>query len=93
MNRSVESGQNRGQEKDPQLTDLASAGEKPADAVLMIRHKKEGQVPVQTWFHWVKNRQGMKGRREVKFDGKKALFEDIPESDVLPEFLSEESVE
>jgi len=90
MNRSVESGQNRGKDQDPQLTDLASAGEKPADAVLMIRHKKEGQVPVQTFFHWVKNRQGMKGRREVKFDGKNALFDDIPESQNQPLFIQEE---
>jgi len=93
MNRSVESGQNRGKDQDPQLTDLASAGEKPADAVLMIRHKKDGQVPIQTFFHWVKNRQGMKGRREVKFDGKSALFDDIPESEILPpSFIDEEEL-
>ena len=90
MNRSSESGQNRNKDVDPQLTDLASAGEKPADAVLMIRHKKENQNPIQTWFHWVKNRQGMKGRREVLYRGEWALFEDLPEGHVqkeVPDFV------
>ncbi len=78
MNRSIDSGQNRGKNVDPQIQDLSQAGEKAADAVLMIRHKKNKQVILETYFWWVKHRQGRKGVRKVDFIAKNILFKDIP---------------
>lgn len=76
MNRSADSGTNRGKNINPQIQDLAQAGEKPADAVLMIRHERVNQTVVSTFFHWVKNRQGKKGMEEVEFIGERVLFRD-----------------
>jgi replicative DNA helicase len=77
MNRSADSGQNRGKFVDVTLADLAQAGEKPCDAVLMIRHKKMNQKIIESYFIWVKNRQGKKGQRQVEFVGERLLFKDI----------------
>jgi replicative DNA helicase len=91
MNRGIDSGDNRGKDKDPQIQDLAQAGEKAADAILMLRHKKQKQTILQSAFWWVKNRQGKKGFREVKFNGERILFEDLPEQpENVPEFLQPE---
>lgn len=84
MNRASESGQNRGKDVDPILSDLAQAGEKAADAVLMIKHKKNGQIIVESYFHWTKNRQGQKGKRKVDFNGAKVLFSDIAGTTEFP---------
>ena len=69
---------------------LSQAGEKPADAVLMIRHKKSGQKFLETYFHWVKNRQGRKGVRKVEFDSEHILFRDIPGTTEFPDFIQED---
>jgi replicative DNA helicase len=93
MNRGIDSGERRGKNVDPQIQDLAQAGEKAADAILMIRHKKSGQEILQSFFWWVKNRQGKKGFQEVEFIGKRVLFRDIPiekENENLPDFLQNE---
>lgn len=86
MNRAADTGANRGKNGEPQLQDLAQAGEKAADAVMMIRHKKsEGDI-LESYFYWVKNRQGMKGRRRVEFEGRRILFKD-PDETKLPDFV------
>lgn len=90
MNRAVDSGQNRGKNLDPQLSDLAQAGEKSADAVLMIRHKRENQKIIESWFHWTKNRHGAKGKIRVEFEGKNIKFRDISESENLPEYVQDD---
>lgn len=90
MNRSADSGQNRGKNVDPQIQDLSQAGERPADSVLIIRHKKEGQKILETYFHWVKNRQGKKGRRRVEFDGEHVLFRDLEGFSEFPDYAQEE---
>lgn len=92
MNRSAENGQNRGKNVEPQLSDLSQASERAADAVLMIRHKKENQKILESYFWWVKNRQGQKGRRRINFDGSHVLFSDIDglsEWDV-PDFVQDD---
>jgi len=95
MNRSIDSGQNRGKNLDPQIQDLAQAGEKAADAVMMIRHKKVKGVIVESTFWWVKNRQGKKGFRRVDFNGEFVRFKDIAgqsefTDDMPPEYQDEE---
>ncbi len=59
MNRSADSRDNKkhGSEGEPQLQDLSQASERPADAVLMIRHKKENQEILESYFYCTKNRQ------------------------------------
>ena len=91
MNKGIDSGERRGKDVDPQMHDLAQAGQKAADAILMIRHKKVKEVPTNSYFWWVKNRQGKKGFMEVKFTGARILFEDMEqEQEELPEFLQNE---
>ena len=90
MNRAADTGQNRGKNVSPQLQDLAQAGEKPADAVVMIRHKRteHGEVSA-TFFYWVKNRQGIKGVVQVEFDGERVLFKDMDgNSEFMPPDLA-----
>ena len=87
MNRSADSGQNRGKDVDPQSQDLAQAGEKACDAILIIRHKKSGQEVKETNFNWVKNRQGKRGKRRVEFVGKNILFRDLPNNSEFPDFM------
>lgn len=94
MNRGIDSGDKRGKDLDPQIQDLAQAGEKAADAILMIRHKKVKQTITNSYLWWVKNRQGKKGFREVKFTGESILFEDMEEQpETLPQFLQIEMTE
>lgn len=85
MNRSADSGVNRGKFVDVSLADLAQAGEKPCDAVLMIRHKKINQKIIESYFVWAKNRQGAKGMRQVDFKAERLLFKDIEgKSEFMP---------
>lgn len=88
------SGEGEDQNKyDPtsvKLSQVSQAGEKACDAVLMITHKKDGQVPVESYFNWVKHRQGKKGYRQVKFTGDRIKFTDLPQKDwnrTEPEFV------
>lgn len=92
MNRAIDTGQNRGKEVEPQMHDLNQAGEKPADAVLMIRHKRENKKIVKSIFWWVKVRQGEQGNRRVEFDGSHMTFKDIPGLSAFdePEFVQDE---
>ena len=92
MNRSADSGQNRGKFVEVGLSDLAQAGEKPCDAVLMIRHKKANQKIIETYFIWAKNRQGKKGIRQVEFQGERLLFKDIPGKSEYPTYDADEQV-
>lgn len=88
-NRSADSGLNRGKNVDPQIQDIAQSGEKACDAIVIIRHKKEGQEVKESFLHWVKNRQGMKGKRKVKFEGNKILFRDLTKEEMQePEFIN-----
>lgn len=98
MNRSADSGMNRGKFVDVNLSDLSQAGEKPCDAVLMIRHKKSNQKIIETFFVWVKGRQNGKGQRQVQFIGERLLFKDIPGTtkyapidETIPMWAEEES--
>jgi replicative DNA helicase len=89
-NRSSESGQNRGKNLDPQMADVNQAGEKPCDAILIIKHFREGQEITESWFHWVKNRFGRKGKRKIGFDGPHIKFYDLPTVYEVPEFVQDE---
>lgn len=94
MNRGIESEQSKGQkseEREPSLKDLAQAGEKPPNAVLMIRHKKRGQVPYETWLYWVKNRDGRKGKIQVEWKPERISFSDmVGQSEFSPDFVQGE---
>lgn len=87
MNRGIESGENRNREIDPQTSDLAQAGEKACDAILMIRNKKG-----DAWFHWTKNRQGRTGKRQVRWDGSHILFTDIAGMSEFPSDYSQDEL-
>lgn len=80
MNRAVDSKE-RGKNADPQLSDLAQAGEKSADVVMLLRTTQDPA------FFFVKNRQGKKGRSDVKWEGYKIRFSDPDESEQFPEKL------
>jgi len=71
LNRSSESGENRNKEVDLTLADLAQAGEKPCDAILMLRTKTNPCI------YWVKNRQGKKDKRPIKWLGSHIRFSDL----------------
>jgi replicative DNA helicase len=88
-NKSAESGQNRGKNVDSQLGDINQGGQKACDAILIIRHQKENQEIIKSFFDWVKNRQSQKGRRQVKFIGSRLLFRDLTKEEMNsdePEF-------
>lgn len=79
---------------DVKLSQVSQAGEKACDAVLMITHKKEGQVPVETYFNWAKHRQGAKGYRQMKFEGSRIRFVDLPKEQwnkTEPDFVKTEN--
>jgi replicative DNA helicase len=80
MNRSVD-GKERGKNPDPQLSDLAQAGEKAPDVVMMLRTTQDAA------FFFVKNRQGKKGRADIKWEGHKIKFSDVDSGDQFPEKL------
>jgi replicative DNA helicase len=81
MNRSIEAGGNRGKDNKPQASDLAQAGEKAPNAILMVSRFEN-----KTYFDWVKNRDyGDMGRREVNFVIDNLWYEDI---DGLSEFTN-----
>lgn len=81
MNRSIEAGANRGKDNKPQSSDLAQAGEKAPNAILMVSRFEN-----KTYFDWVKNRDyGDIGRREVNFVIDNLWYEDI---DGLSEFTN-----
>lgn len=88
MNKAADSGQNRGKDVDPQIQDVNQGGQKACDAIVAIRHKKQDQIVVSSYLHWIKNRQGAKGKREVLFDGKKIKFSDMKQGQ--PEFIQQE---
>lgn len=81
MNRSGESNQ-ADKDADPTLAQIAQAGEKACDAILLIKNNKSGAS-----FYWGKNRQGRKGKREVQWNGERILFSDIPGTSEFPEFV------
>lgn len=64
---------------EPQLSDLNQAGEKPADQVWVISHKKDEQQKkiLDTEIKILKNRNGIKLRFRVLFVGERMLFADI----------------
>ena len=74
LNRSADQSQNKTSELS--LANLNEGGERAADAILFIRHEKKNQEILSSWFHWVKNRQGRKGRKQVDFIGQHILFKD-----------------
>ena len=85
MNRSGENNQNTDKDADPTLSQIAQAGEKACDAILLIKNNKNGAS-----FYWGKNRQGRKGKREINWNGERILFSDIPGTTEFPEFIQEE---
>lgn len=93
MSRSIDSGQNRGKNVEPQMQDLNQAGEKPCDAVLMIRHKRDSNKKIiESYFYWVKVRQGELGKRRIEFDGSHMTFKDIDGLSAydVPDFVQDE---
>lgn len=81
MKREIESGNNRGKDIAPQSSDLAQAGEKAPNAILMIARMKNG-----TFFYWVKNRDYANiGHRQVDFDRERITFKDIPGLSEFPD--------
>jgi replicative DNA helicase len=86
MNRSADQKDSKNTELS--LANLNEGGERAADAILFIRHEKENQEIKKSWFYWVKNRQGKKGRKQVNFIGQRITFEDIKE-DFPPGFEEE----
>jgi replicative DNA helicase len=88
-NKSADSGVNRGKNVDPQIQDVTSGGATACNGIVIIRHKREKQKILETALHWVKNREGMKGMRKVKFEGNKILFRDLTKEEMNsdePEF-------
>ena len=83
LNRSADSYQNKNVELN--LTSLNEGGERAANSVMFIRHKKESGEIKESYFWHVKNREGRTGRKQVKFTGKYLLFEDI--EDDVPEYM------
>lgn len=78
LNRGMGSAEReKGQGKvEPSIGDLAQAGEKAVDAILIITHEREKNKIVSSSVTWVKNRQGQKGKSPVRFIGKYIRFED-----------------
>jgi replicative DNA helicase len=74
MNRSADQAQNKNAELN--LSNLSEGGERAADVVIFIRHKKENQQILASYLHWVKNRQGRKEVKRISFDGSKVKFSD-----------------
>lgn len=83
MNRSAD--QKDAKNNELSLANLNEGGERAADSILFIRHEKENQGIKKSWFYWVKNRQGRKGRKQVNFIGQRITFEDMKE-DLPPGF-------
>jgi replicative DNA helicase len=77
MNRSAD--QKDAKNNELSLANLNEGGERAADSILFIRHEKENQEIKKSWFYWVKNRQGRKGRKQVNFIGQRITFEDMKE--------------
>jgi len=63
MNRSANSGKNRGKDVEVNNADLAEAGEKAVDAVCFVR-QPQGSSP---YLNWTKHRQGEKKKVRLKF--------------------------
>lgn len=89
MNRSADGGLNRGKNVDPQIQDLAQAGEKACDAIVIIRHVREAQEIKESSFYWVKHRQGRRGRMEVEFKGTHVKFKNKEGSSQFAPFALE----
>jgi replicative DNA helicase len=83
MNRSIE--QKGMAQRDPQLSDLEQAGEKAADVVIMIRHKKESNVIKESFLHIVKQRNGATGVIPVTFLSSRIKFENAVHH--MPDFM------
>lgn len=84
MNRSADQKDSKNSELS--LANLNEGGERAADSILFIRHEKENQEIKKSWFYWVKNRQGKKGRKQVNFIGQRITFEDMKEESLPPGF-------
>ena len=85
MNRGIEH-----QAREPQLSDLEQAGEKPTDMVIMVRHKKENGIIIESYLHVVKYRNGATGKIPVKFIGHKVMFVNKSKDELEPSWAQEE---
>jgi hypothetical protein len=80
-------GQNRGKDVKPVVQDVNSGGDKGVDTVFIIRHNADR---TESYQNCVKNRQGISGRRiTMKFIGDRMRFEDVEQSQSLPEGFEE----
>lgn len=84
LNRKGEGSENRNKIVDPVLSDLAQAGEKAPDVVMMIRTSYEPAL------FCVKNRQGPKGKQSINWEGYKMKFSDFDYKNTKPEFVQSE---
>jgi replicative DNA helicase len=84
LNRKGEGSENRNKIVDPVLSDLAQAGEKAPDVVMMIRTSHEPAL------FCVKNRQGPKGKQSINWDGSRMKFSDFDYNSLKPEFVQSE---
>jgi len=79
---------------DVNMTGLSQAGEKPADAVLMIRHQRdENNQITNSYFVWAKNRHGATGVAEVAFVGRNLLFRDLDNANANHPAWSQELID
>lgn len=86
MNRSGDNNnQSANKDVDPSLSQIAQAGEKACDAILLITNNKNGAS-----FYWGKNRQGRKGKRDVHWNGERITFSDLSGMENVPDFIQEE---
>lgn len=57
-------------------TALSQAGERAPDVVVIIRHQRDMQKIIKSYFVFVKHRQGVRGVSRVDFDGEHISFND-----------------
>jgi len=91
MSRSIENYQRK--DKEPRSSDLSQAGEGAPDIILMIQHEEFNKQILSSKLWLVKQRDGEVCSIDIKFDGVRTHFMDIPEnSNNKPDFVVQQPV-
>lgn len=91
MSRSIENYQRK--DKEPKSSDLSQAGEGAPDLIIMIQHEEIAKKIISSKLWLVKQRDGEVCPIDVKFDGVRTHFMDIPAEEAnanKPEFVQSE---